>query len=112
MESGNVNQFSTLNELVKFLLGDDYYDLSLNDKKKRLSFNAAFNGISDTSYLYDEIAYIYLLLINNRITLFEKVTSDIFISSLDKSNFSEDYIVINKFAGFLLKRYVGDNHEI
>lgn len=115
MESGNTYSFSSLEDLVKSFLGDDYYELSDSDKKKRLELKAYANMLgmnSDISdyVLFDEKAFIYSLLINTNIILFEKVGVNVFVDDVINDKKAGNYIVVNKYAKEMLKK-LGDNYE-
>ncbi len=115
MESGNTYSFSSLEDLVKSFLGDDYYELSDSDKKKRLELKAYANMLGMNSkisdyVLFNEKAFIYSLLINTNIILFEKVGVNVFVDDVLNDEKTGNYVVVNKYAKEMLKK-LGDNYE-
>lgn len=109
MENGIYKLIDTKEDLVMLLLGDDYYKLSDKNKNKRLEVKSLANSLGkqiDFTYINDEIAYIYWLLINSNVVLLERLDSNIFTKGIDKSNINDDYIIVNTFAEKLLKDYL------
>ena len=116
---------SNVDELIKNILGDNYYnlpkekqielmELNLKASTANSNYNIAMlnkNNIKEISteksvVIYDEITYILSLVILNRFILLEKKDSDIFTKNLDKSSMSDNYIILNTFAKKLLKEYI------
>ncbi len=127
IENGQEYQYEYLSEVVKDLLGQDYYDLNDNDKLKRMEMKAWANCLNNgrkviskdvikkmmtdkeidlKNYFLigDEMTYILSLLATNNVILLERKDSDVFTSLIDKSFISDNYIIVNRFAEELLKR--------
>lgn len=112
MQNGKHLMFDSKKDLVKYLLDDDYYNLSSDDKKKRIELKTLANSIGDKKlysnnlFAQDEVIYIYWLLMHSNVILLERKDSNIFTKGLDKININDDYIIVNKFASQLLERYI------
>ena len=123
IENENDIKCDTKEQVVKILLGEDYYNLSEEDKVERMEIRAIANSINNPKIriikkgekidslenvfvIYDEITYIYSLLITNNITMLEKTKEEIFTKGLDKTELTKNYIIVNKFAKELLEKYL------
>lgn len=121
IENGKNYQFDTEKELVEKLLGNNYYQLSNDEKREVLRTKAIANSINnnmeipesqdysdiDNKYiLMNEKTYILSLLISGNITLLERVDSEIFTGTLDKSKFTKNYIIVNNFAKQILEQMI------
>lgn len=120
IENEKSYQFDNLEQLVEFLMGDGYGNLSTEEKLNSMKLNALAKCVNtglevvefsdgidlkNKFIIHDEKTYILSLLLTKRATLLEKITSNIFTSKLDKTNISENYIIVNTFAEELLKEY-------
>ena len=56
--------------------------------------------------LYDEILYILSMLKFNKIILLERTDANIFGRYINKENIKDNYIIINKFANDIMKKYL------
>ena len=115
IESGETYSFSSFKELVRSFLGEDYYELSNADKKNRLEIKAYSNLLGTNNkinnfVLDNEKTYIYSLLLNTNIILFERVGVNILIHKGISVKVSDNYIIVNNYAKKLLKKG-GDNYE-
>lgn len=115
IESGETYSFSSFEELVRSFLGEDYYELSNADKKNRLEIKAYSNLLGTNNkinnfVLDNEKTYIYSLLLNTNIILFERVGVNILIPKGISVKVSDNYIIVNNYAKKLLKKG-GDNYE-
>lgn len=123
IENENDIKCDTKEQVVKILLGEDYYNLSEEDKVERMEIRAIANSINNPKIriikkgekidslenvfvIYDEVTYIYSLLITNNITMLEKTKEEIFTKGLDKTELTKNYIIVNKFAKELLEKYL------
>ena len=52
------------------------------------------------------MTYILSLLTTNNVILLERIDSNVFTQNLDKSKFNNNYVIVNKFAKELLKKYL------
>ncbi len=115
IESDETYSFSSFEEFVKAFLGEDYYNLSNSDKKKRLRVKAYANMIGTDKkakdYVFtDEKTFFYSLVINTSIVILERAGVNILIPSDINVKTSDNYIVVNNYVKNLLRRY-GDSHE-
>ena len=116
IEDGESFEYSTLEELVKDLISKDYYTMSDEVKNKKLieliykniiNIKEIDNQINE--YTKNEYLAILFLLKNNVFTLLENIDSNIFVKYLDKANFDNNYIIVNKYAEEILEKYIGKN---
>ena len=110
IENGKPLRFNDYTDIIKVYLGNDYYFLSDQEKIKRINVKKVANaiGIKDTFpdiVVLDEMAFMYWLLLINKITLLERKDVNCFTKNIDKSNLEKDYIIVNKFSKFLLDNY-------
>ena len=109
IEDGEYVFFKEKEDLIKFLLGDDYYRLSNSERKKRLELKVLANSLGhkyeEDNLIDDEIIFIYWLLINSNLILFERKDYNFFTKNLDKSKITSNYIMVNKFAKHLMESY-------
>lgn len=119
-------QFSEESEIVKFLLGPNYYMQSKQKQIEQMEINALIKckgtnlqimkmkeednkkkiDVKNKFIIYDEKTYILSLLLTNKIMLLESTDSNIFTNQLDKTNIKENYIIVNKFAEELLDKHI------
>ena len=133
VEDGKKFCYSGKEELVKSILGEDYYNLSNEEKQKRLEIcnyrNAgleqipivninkgeAVNNIKDKQYIVcDEDTFILSLAKNNKLVIYEKENANIFVKDVDKQNLkriSENYICINDCADKILLNLINSMHK-
>lgn len=117
IENSHKYQYDTLEELIKSMVDENYYQLSEEDKKNKLELKAVANSIQeklkDKNYdiyknfvLNDEITYIYSLMILNKIMILENINSNYLTKNMTKTNLEGNYIIVNKFAKELLEKYL------
>ena len=121
IENDNKVQCDSEEEVIKLLIDKRYYELSEKEKLEKREMKAIANCINNSfeivenvnsKYLEnkfvikDETTYVLSLLIINKIILLERIDSNIYTSSIDKSNMKDNYIIVNKFAKELLKNYL------
>lgn len=63
-------------------------------------------SVDDKFIIIDEMTYILSLLMTNNIILLERVNSNIYTGTIDKSKIKDNYIIVNKFAKELLESYL------
>lgn len=120
MENNNEIQCNTLEEVVKVLIDEEYYNLETNQKIKKLKIKALQNtignkmqilenlqanqieDINEKFIIKDETTYILSLLTTNKILMLERIDANIFAKDIDKTKIENNYIVLNKFAKELL----------
>ena len=119
IENGEEVQCDTLEDVVKALLDENYYNMNNEQKieirkvramanclnnKMEVVFNAESNCLDGKFIIKNEITYILSLLTLNQVLLIEKKDSNIFTKSLNKENLKDNYIIVNKFAKELLAK--------
>lgn len=121
IEDDNKVQCGSVEEVVKTLIDEKYYELDEKEKLEKREMKAIANCINNSFEIVenvnskdlenkfvikDETTYVLSLLIINKIVLLERIDSNIYTSSIDKSNMKDNYIIVNKFAKELLKNYL------
>ena len=121
IENNNKIQCDSEEEVVRLLIDNNYYELTQEEKLEKREIKAIANCInndikivkdSDSEdverkfIIKDEMTYILSLLMTNNIMLLERIDSDIYTKSINKSNIKDNYIIVNKFAKILLEDYL------
>lgn len=122
IEGNEKYQFDTLEELIETIIHKQYYEMSENVKKEQLELKAFANcmqenidivskgekltSIDGKFIIHDEVTYVLSLLLLNKVMLLERTNSNIFTKNLDKTNISDNYIIVNHYAKDLLKKYL------
>lgn len=109
----------TLEEVIKGLIDENYYNMTLAERKNQIKQKALANSLghnlllsedyseaTNTLVIKDEITYFLSLLRANKLVALEKIDANIFAKEMDKTSFENNYIILNKFADTLLKRYI------
>ena len=123
IEGDNKIQCDYEEEVLKILIDSNYYNLTEKEKKEKRKIKAMANcmnnkmkivdqidinteSVDDKFIIIDEITYILSLLMTNNIILLERVDSNIYTGTIDKSKIKDNYIIVNKFAKELLESYL------
>ena len=114
IENGESYQYDTLEELVKDLIDENFYEMQQNEKVKIIQKKAvanSFNLSKDKNLeiidkIEDEMTYILYLLTTNNIVLLEHKDSEIFTKDIDKAELKDNYIIVNSFANELLNKRI------
>ncbi len=114
IENGESYQYDTLEELVKDLIDENFYEMQQNEKVEIMQKKAvanSFNSFEDKNWgkidkIEDEMTYILYLLTTNNVVLLEHKESEIFTKDIDKTNFKDNYIIVNSFANELLNKRI------
>ena len=123
---GNVDyQCEKINDIVKEIIDENYYNFTEKEKKNKLNMLAIANCLGDKIEILDEInneeelkgkfiikdeiTYILSLLMLNKIVLLERIDANIFMKKIDKSNYTDNYIIVNKYAKQLLIDYLKES---
>lgn len=124
IENDKEYQCDTMQEVVKKLIDENYYSFTQEEKINKMKMLALANCLNnkkeiieeyelDTNFsiegkfiIKDEMTYVLSLLLTNNIILLERIDSNVFTKDLDKSNFNDNYIIVNKFAEMLLQKYI------
>ncbi len=124
IENGQEVQCDDIESVVKTLIDENFYDLTLDEKKERMKMKALANSlgmkidivddVKDGNYdgkfiIKDEITYILSLLTTNKVLLLENKEADAFAKNIDKSVIENNYIILNTFAKQLLNDYIKEN---
>ncbi len=116
-------QYKDTKSLIEKFINKNYFDMSKEERKieleKKTVANTMLNHIKvitleketenfdeDAFILYDEITYILSMLKFNKIILLEKTDANIFGKYINKENIKDNYIIINKFANEIMKKYL------
>ncbi len=119
-------QYKDIKSLVENFINKNYFNMSKEERKKELEKKAVANTIQrnikivdlekdiidfdeNAFILYDEITYILSMLKFNIIILLERTDANIFGKYINKDKMEENYIIINKFAKEIMKKYLGNN---
>lgn len=120
-------QYKDINELIENFINKNYFAMSKEEKQKELEKKAIANTMLDNIIitklenrtnnfdknafiLYDEITYILSMLKFNKFILLEKTDANIFGKYINKENIEDNYIIVNKFAGDIIKKYLEGSH--
>lgn len=121
IEKKNDYQCNTINELVKKLIDEKYYELTLEQRKNKMKMlamantlnkkmeivdNCSCDNINGKFIIKDEFTYVLSLLICGNIVLLEKKESNVFIKYTNVPESKDNYIIVNKFAKDILKSYL------
>ena len=120
IENGKEYQFDTLEEVVKELIDEKFYEMTQQEKIDKMKIKALANCITnkmevtkkipenvDNKFIIkDEITFILSLLLTNNILLLERKDADILAKDLNKENINDNYIIVNSFAKELLEKYI------
>ena len=124
IENGKDIQCNTLEDVVKILIDENYYNMTPFQKIEKMKMKALSNcinnkkeivqelpvnseeSIEDKFIIQDEITYVLSLLTTNNILLLERKDSNIFTKDLNKENLKDNYIIVNAFAKELLSKYI------
>ena len=124
IENDKEIQCDTLEDVVKTLIDENYYNMTPSQKIEKMKIKALANSINnkkeivqkpavnteesiqDKFIIQDEITYILSLLTTNNILLLERKDSNIFTKDLNKENLKDNYIIVNTFAKELLSKYI------
>ena len=116
-------KYDNVKDLIKDFISKDYFDISkeerdlilekktaantLMDKIKVVKINKYPDDYEDDAFiLYNEISYILSLLKFNKLILLERTDANIFGRYMEKDWVEDNYIIINKFANEILKKYL------
>ena len=122
IENGQEYQFDTLEDIVKNLIDENYYNMTKEGKTNAMKMKALANcinnkmevvqentgNIENKFIIKDEITYILSLLKTNNIILLENKDSNYLTKDIDKSNMEDNYIIVNTFAKDLLNNYLNE----
>ncbi len=116
-------QYKDIKSLVENFINKNYFNMTKEEREKELEKKAIANTIQnnikivkresnemefDTNVfvLYDEITYILSMLNLGKIILLERTDANILGKYINKANIKDNYIIINKFANEIMKKYL------
>ena len=119
IENEDEFQSDNLEDIIKVLIDEKYYELPENEKKQKIKIKAIANtlgtkidivedskDIDGKFIIKDEITYLLSLLIINKIMLLERKDAQVFTKEINTEDFKDNYIIINNNAKDLLKKYL------
>lgn len=112
IENGESYQYDTLEDLVKDLIDENFYNMQQNEKVEIMQKKAvanSFKSLEDIGIIdkiEDELTYILYLLTTNNVVLLEHKETEIFTKDIDKTELEDNYIIINSFAEELLNKRI------
>ena len=116
-------QYKDIKSLVENFINKNYFNMTKEEREKELEKKAIANTIQnnikivkresnemefDTNVfvVYDEITYILSMLNLDKIILLERTDANILGKYINKANIKDNYIIINKFANEIMKKYL------
>ena len=118
-------QYKDIKSLIENFINKNYFDMSKEERKTELEKKTIANTMQsnikvaklektgdfdeNTFILYDEICYILSMAKFNKIILLERADANIFGRYINKENIKDNYIIINKFANEIMKKYLKNN---
>lgn len=118
-------QYKDIKSLIENFISKNYFDMSKEERKIELEKKTIANTIQsnikivklekngdfdeNAFILYDEFSYILSLAKFNKIILLERTDANIFGKYINKENIKDNYIIINKFANDIMKKYLKNN---
>ncbi len=119
-------QYKDIKGLIENFINKNYFSMSEEERKNELEKKTIANTIQgnikivklekdkkdfeeNAFILYDEISYILSMLKYNKIILLERTDANIFGRYINKENMQDNYIIINKFADEIMKKYLKNN---
>ena len=101
------NYFNMSNEEKNIILEKKTVANTMMDNIKTVKLNKYPDDFQEESFvLYDEITYILSMLKFNKLILLERTDANIFGKYINKQSIEDNYIIINKFANEILKKYL------
>lgn len=121
-------QYKDIKSLIEDFISKNYFNMSKVEKKNELEKKTIANTMQsdikiakleketmdfdeNAFVLYDEISYILSMLKFNKIILLERTDANIFGRYINKENIKNNYIIINKFANDIMKKYLKNNKK-
>ena len=118
-------QYKDIKSLIENFINKNYFDMSKEERKIELEKKTIANTVQsnikivklektgdfneNAFILYDEISYILSMVKFNKIILLERTDANIFGRYINKENIKDNYIIINKFANEIMKKYLKNN---
>jgi len=116
-------KYDNIENLIEAFIGNNYSNMPTEEKNIILEKKAVANTMMDnikvvkinkypddfeenSFVLYNEISYILSMLKFNKLMLLERTDANIFGKYINKQSIEDNYIIINKFANEILKKYL------
>jgi len=116
-------KYDNIENLIEAFIGNNYSNMPTEEKNIILEKKAVANTMMDnikvvkinkypddfeenSFVLYNEISYILSMLKFNKLILLERTDANIFGKYINKEWIEDNYIIINKFANEILKKYL------
>ena len=116
-------QYKDIKSLIENFISKNYFNMSEEERKNELKKKTIANTMQsnikivklekekkdfdeNAFVLYDEISYILSMMKFNKIILLERTDANIFGRYINKENIKDNYIIINKFANDIMKKYL------
>ena len=134
VEHGRKSEFDNIQDMVKTFLGENYYDLTEEERYKKLRLrtymNAGINNLPITDItrgqevedieknqyiLLNELTFLLSLAKNNDIVIYENDKSDKFTKGIEKQGLeriSENYVRVNDCANQILENEISKNRQL
>lgn len=127
IEGNEKYKYNNIENLVETFVSKNYYNMSSKEKNSILEKKAIANTMMDnikivklnkysenfeenSFILYNEISYILSMLKFNKLMLLERTDANIFGRYINKEWIEDNYIIINKFADEILKKYLEEEY--
>jgi len=116
-------KYDNIEDLIETFVSNNYFNMSAEEKNELLEKKAVANTMMDNIkvvklnkypddfednafVLHNEISYILSMLKFNKLMLLERTDANIFGKYINKQSIEDNYIIINKFANEILKKYL------
>lgn len=127
IEGNEKYKYNDLKSLIETFISKNYFNMSTQEKNIVLEKKAVANTIMDNIkivklnkypedfeenafILYNEFSYIISMLKFNKLFLLERTDADIFGKYINKEWIEDNYIIINKFADEILRKYLEEEY--
>lgn len=127
IEGNEKYKYNNIENLVETFVSKNYYNMSSKEKNSILEKKTIANTMMDnikivklnkypenfeenSFILYNEISYILSMLKFNKLMLLERTDANIFGRYINKEWIEDNYIIINKFADEILKKYLEEEY--
>ena len=119
-------QYKDMDSLVRSFINKDFYEMTEEEKEAEMEKRAVANTFldnikviklnenkdnyeEDAFILYDEITYILSMLKFDKLIMLERVDAEILGKYINREGMTDNYIIINKFANEIMKKYLEIN---
>lgn len=121
-------KYDNIENLIESFVSKNYFDMPNKEKSNTLEKKAIANTMMDNIkivklnkypddfeenafILYNEISYILSMLKFNKLMLLERTDANIFGRYINKETIEDNYIIVNKFANEILKKYLEEEYN-